>query len=95
MTAYDREFIAATVARMLWEVEAVAFRPDPPFLFTSGWASPVYIDVRRLISYPRLRRTLVELAEKTILHAIGYEQLDAVAGARRPAFPSPPGSPTV
>ncbi|MCS6879688.1 MAG: orotate phosphoribosyltransferase [Geminicoccaceae bacterium] len=87
MTAYDRDFVAATVARMLWEVEAVAFRPDPPFVFTSGWASPVYIDCRRLISYPRLRRTLVELAERTILHEVGYEQIDVVAGGETAGIP--------
>ncbi|MDW8370763.1 MAG: orotate phosphoribosyltransferase [Geminicoccaceae bacterium] len=87
MTAYDRDFVAATVARMLWEVEAVAFRPDPPFLFTSGWASPVYIDVRKLISYPRLRRSLLDLAEKTILHAVGHERIDAVAGGETAGIP--------
>jgi len=87
MTAFDRSFIASTVARMLWEVDAVAFRPDPPFMFTSGWASPVYIDVRKLISYPRLRRTLLDFAEKTVLHAIGHEQIDAVAGGETAGIP--------
>ncbi|MCL6608497.1 MAG: orotate phosphoribosyltransferase [Geminicoccaceae bacterium] len=87
MTAFDRSFIASTVAGMLWEVDAVAFRPDPPFVFTSGWASPVYIDVRKLISYPRLRRTLLDFAEKTVLHAIGHEQIDAVAGGETAGIP--------
>ena len=40
---------------MLLEIEAVHFRPDPPYTLTSGLASPVYIDCRKLISYPRIR----------------------------------------
>ena len=34
----DKEFIAATTAKMLCEVEAIRFRTDEPFRFTSGWA---------------------------------------------------------
>jgi orotate phosphoribosyltransferase len=40
----DRSLIAETTAKMLLEIEAVLFRSDEPFIFTSGWASPVYID---------------------------------------------------
>ena len=50
-------------ARMLIEVKAVLFSDEKPFIFTSGWASPVYIDGRRLISFPRIRRQLMEFAE--------------------------------
>ena len=37
----DKEFIATTTAKMLLEVEAIHFRADEPYMFTSGWASPV------------------------------------------------------
>lgn len=87
MTAFDKPQIARTVARMLWEVEAVNFRPEPPFKFTAGWASPVYIDGRKLISYPRLRRRLLEMAEATVLHEIGFESLDVVAGGETAGIP--------
>ena len=56
----DRKFIAETTAKMLIEVEAVRFRADEPYKFTSGLASPVYIDCRKLISYPRVRSTLMD-----------------------------------
>ena len=55
----DKDFIASTTAKMLCEVEAIRFSIDEPFRFTSGWASPVYIDCRRLISFPRVRMTLM------------------------------------
>ena len=52
----DKETIAEITAKMLIEVEAVHFRADEPFKFTSGWASPVYIDCRKLISFPEYAR---------------------------------------
>jgi hypothetical protein len=48
LTTDDRE-IARLTARMLLEVEAVHFRADEPYRFTSGIAAPVYIDCRKLI----------------------------------------------
>ena len=71
---------AARTARMLLEVEAVLFRPDQPFVFTSGWASPVYIDCRKLIAYPRLRARLMALAAEQLADAVGSEAFDVVAG---------------
>lgn len=83
----DRALIAETTARMLIEVEAVLFNAEKPFIFTSGWASPVYIDGRKLISYPRLRRTLVDFAASTILRDIGFESIDTVVGGETAGIP--------
>ena len=47
---------AEITARILLETESVLFRPEDPFTFTSGLRSPVYIDCRRLISFPRARK---------------------------------------
>jgi hypothetical protein len=84
----DRALIAETTARMLLEIEAVHFNAEKPFIFTSGWASPVYIDCRKLIAYPRLRRTLVDFACSTILREVGFESIDAagVPGERPEVF---------
>ena len=54
-TTYDPDFIATLTAKMLIEIKAVHFNGEKPFIFTSGWASPVYIDCRKIISYPRAR----------------------------------------
>jgi orotate phosphoribosyltransferase len=78
---------ARTTARMLLEVDAVSFRPDPPYRFTSGWASPVYVDCRRLISHPRMRRRLMDLAALQVQDAVGYEAFDAVAGGETAGIP--------
>ena len=83
----DKEFIASTTAKMLLEVEAIHFRADEPYMFTSGWASPVYIDCRRLISYPRVRMTLMDFAASIILRDIGFEAIDAIAGGETAGIP--------
>ncbi|MGR7995538.1 MULTISPECIES: orotate phosphoribosyltransferase [unclassified Xanthobacter] len=88
VTAFpDKATIAEQTARMLLEVEAVRFSSGEPFIFTSGWASPVYIDCRRLISFPRVRQTLVDFGISTIYRDIGYEQIDAVAGGETAGIP--------
>ena len=83
----DESLIAELTARMLIEVEAVRFRADDPYRFTSGWASPVYIDCRRLISFPRVRQTLMDFAASSIVREVGFETIDAVAGGETAGIP--------
>ncbi len=79
--------IARLTARMLLEIRAVHFRRDEPYIFTSGIASPVYIDCRKLISYPRIRGTLMDFACAKVLREAGFEAFDAVAGGETAGIP--------
>jgi orotate phosphoribosyltransferase len=83
----EKQMIARETANMLIEVEAILFNADKSFIFTSGWASPVYTDMRKLISYPRLRRRLIDFAVTTIEREIGYERLDVIAGGETAGIP--------
>jgi orotate phosphoribosyltransferase len=83
----SKEIIAELTAKMLLEVEAVHFNAEKPFIFTSGWASPVYIDCRKLISYPRLRQTIIDFGASVILRDAGFEQFDSVAGGETAGIP--------
>jgi orotate phosphoribosyltransferase len=83
----DRGVIGEQVARMLLEIGAVHFRPDPPYMLTSGLASPVYIDCRKLISYPRIRSVCMDFACSVLVRDAGYEQFDAVAGGETAGIP--------
>jgi orotate phosphoribosyltransferase len=83
----DKSFVADMTAKMLLEVKAVHFSDDKPFIFTSGWASPVYIDCRKLISYPRVRSTLIDFAAATLMRDAGFEQFDTVAGGETAGIP--------
>lgn len=83
----DKTVISETVARMLLEIKAVHFRADEPFTFTSGLASPVYIDCRKLISYPRIRSAITDFAASVVFRDAGFEQFDAVAGGETAGIP--------
>ena len=71
---------AAMTARMILEAGAVKYSEAQPYFLSSGWASPVYIDVQRLISFPRIRAALMDLASQAVLAHAGFEQFDTVAG---------------
>lgn len=79
--------MARLAARMLLEIRAVHFRADEPYILTSGLASPVYIDCRKLISYPRIRSTLMDFAVATLTRNVGFEAFDAVAGGETAGIP--------
>ena len=79
--------MAKTTAKILLEIEAAYFNVEKPFIFTSGWASPVYIDCRKLISFPRARRTIIEFSVAKILRGAGFESLDAVVGGETAGIP--------
>lgn len=85
-TDWDRD-AALTTARILLEIKAVNFRPEEPYTFTSGWKSPVYIDCRRIIYFPRARAKICDLAVEKIGRNVGYESIEAVAGGETAGIP--------
>ena len=73
MEKVDRIF-----ASELLRIGAVLLRPDEPFVWASGWHSPIYCDNRRILSFPALRGQVAgwlagAAAEK-------YPQAEIVAG---------------
>jgi orotate phosphoribosyltransferase len=78
---------ALMTARILLEIEAVSIRPSEPFTLTSGWASPVYVDCRKVISFPRARRAIIDAAVAQIEREIGFESIDAIAGGETAGIP--------
>jgi orotate phosphoribosyltransferase len=78
---------ARLAAATLLEIEAVLIRPDEPFTFTSGRKSPVYVDCRRIISFPRARATLMRLGLEQLARTAGVEAFDVVAGGETAGIP--------
>jgi len=74
-------------AEILLRIQAVNFRPAEPFQLTSGWASPVYVDCRKLISFPEERREILRLAVATLNQAAGEKAFDAIAGGETAGIP--------
>jgi orotate phosphoribosyltransferase len=69
------------VARLLLDSGCVQVRTEEPFRLPSGWASPVYMDCRRLISFPAARRELVRQGLALLGRHGCLEGLGAIAGA--------------
>lgn len=76
-----------TTARILLEIGAVNVRPEEPYTLTSGWKSPVYIDLLRVISFPRARRKITRLSAEAITREVGFESIDAIAGGETAGIP--------
>ena len=76
-----------TVAEILLTIKAVNFRPEDPYKLTAGWASPVYIDCRKLISFLPERRTAMDLARVELEENVGRANIDSVAGGETAGIP--------
>ena len=83
----DKEEIASLSASMLLEIGAVHFNTEEPFTLASGLPSPTYIDCRKLISYPRIRSTLIDFLSATVLREAGFEAFDNIAGGETAGIP--------
>lgn len=83
----DATEMARLTARMLLEIKAVHFNADEPFILASGKPSPTYIDCRKLISYPRIRSTLMDFLTVTVMRNAGFEAFDNVAGGETAGIP--------
>ena len=70
-----------SVGQALLDAGCVKFRTDEPFRLPSGWASPVYIDCRRLISFPLLRKALIQRGLTLLRERNRLGGIDAVVGA--------------
>ena len=82
-----KEEIARLTARMLLEIKAVHFNAETPFTLASGLPSPTYIDCRKLISYPRIRSTLMDFLAVTVMRDAGFEAFDNIAGGETAGIP--------
>ena len=82
-----REEIARLSARMLLEIKAVDFNAETPFTYASGLRGPTYVDCRRIISFPRVRQTLLDFMAATVMRDAGFEAFDNVAGGETAGIP--------
>lgn len=64
---------ASRLARHLLETGSVRFDPKRPFRFTDDMISPVRLDARHLLSYPKIRNAVIDFACEMIDREIGRE----------------------
>lgn len=84
---YPKDVIAREASKILIETEAVLFNADEPYTYTSGRKGPVYVDCRKLISFPRARGILMDMACSLIHENVGCESLDVIAGGETAGIP--------
>ena len=72
------------IAKLLLSIDAVTFSPKKPYRYTSGMLSPVYSDMRLLISYPKERNIVINEMAK-LIKQLGVP--DIVAGTSTAGIP--------
>lgn len=70
--------VARLLAEKLLKINALKLQPDNPFVWASGWNSPIYTDNRRTLSYPEVRSFIKTELTRTILE--NFAGVDAIAG---------------
>jgi orotate phosphoribosyltransferase len=70
-------------SKLLLEMRAIGCNLEQPFKLTSGWASPVYVDCRRIISFPNQRHEIVKL----MVGELREVKFDIVAGGETAGIP--------
>jgi orotate phosphoribosyltransferase len=83
----DRATVARLTARMLLDIKAVHFNAAEPFTFASGLQAPTYIDCRKLISFPRIRSSLMDFLTCRVMEDAGFEAFDNIAGGETAGIP--------
>ena len=66
------------LAEKLLQISAIKLQPNNPFVWASGWNSPIYNDNRRILSYPDIRNFIkVEFARRILEN---FPDVEAIAG---------------
>lgn len=87
MSILMNEKRAEEVAELLLSIQAASVQLDPPFTYTSGLRSPIYVDNRLILSFPEQRKRLMELYVESINEFIGVNKINAISGTATAAIP--------
>jgi orotate phosphoribosyltransferase len=75
------------IARLLLETDSIVIDLARPFKLVSGRLSPVYVDCRRLISFPKAREAVIAAFVELVEREIGLDQIDVIAGGETAGIP--------
>lgn len=77
----DRE----KLAQSLLSLQAITVRPERPFTWSSGIVSPIYCDMRRVMTSPAVRRSIVAQWTTTIERTV--PNTEVIAGTATAGIP--------
>ena len=66
------------IAEKLLQINAIKLSVDKPFIWASGWKSPIYCDNRKALSFPDIRDFIKSALCQTV--AAYYEDAEMIAG---------------
>lgn len=66
------------LANQLLQISAIKLQPNNPFTWASGWNSPIYSDMRLVLSYPDIRNNVKVMMAADILRR--FPEVEAIAG---------------
>ena len=75
------------IAKILLDIGCVNINFKNPFTLTSGKLSPVYVDCRKMISFPKERETIINEMIKQIKYKYKYNKDIYIAGGETAGIP--------
>ena len=68
----------SSTSEILLKLNAIKLSPNKPFIWASGWKSPIYCDNRIILSYPKSRSSITNFFVEIIKDK--YPSVDIIAG---------------
>lgn len=69
------------LANLLIDLDVVKVADEQPFFYTSGWASPIYLDTQALLSNVHARKLVMSHTRDLLAPIIEKETISAIVGA--------------
>ena len=69
---------AKKTAEYLLQIKAIKLQPSNPFIWASGWKSPIYCDNRKILSFPEVRSYIRDSFTSVVQNI--YPQAELIAG---------------
>lgn len=83
---YDLK-LAEKTADFLLSIDAVTFRFAPPYTYTTGMKSPIYLDNRLVMSYPEIRNKIIANYIAVLKNKVGLSSIDIISATATAAIP--------
>ncbi len=86
MTQHSKDItVAETVASKLLDIEAIRLNLENPFIWSSGWSSPIYCDNRLSLSYPEARTYIKNALSEAI--KVKFPDVESIGGVATAGIP--------
>lgn len=84
ISRYD-DALAKKIAGELLKIESIKINLERPYLWASGWKSPIYCDNRLSLSFPAVRTLVKDSLVKLVKEK--YPKVEAIAGVATAGIP--------